>query len=80
MLLRTLRFLRTKTCEPTEELGGWLYAYEDGTECSETSTFKVQALENPPEESIRLYISVIKIIQFMLCGAEVAVCSQIHTK
>jgi hypothetical protein len=25
MLLRTLIFLGIKTCEPTEELGGWLY-------------------------------------------------------
>jgi hypothetical protein len=25
VLLRTLRILGIKTCEPTEELGGWLY-------------------------------------------------------
>jgi hypothetical protein len=27
VLLRTLRFIGTETCELTEELGGWLYKY-----------------------------------------------------
>jgi len=30
-----------------------LPAYEDGTECSETSAYKIQALGNYPEESIK---------------------------
>jgi hypothetical protein len=28
-------------------------AYEDGTECSETSAYKIQKPENCPEESIQ---------------------------
>jgi len=30
-----------------------LPAYEDGTECSETSAYKIQTPENYPEESIQ---------------------------
>jgi len=30
----------------------YLPAYEDGTECSETSAYKIQTPENYPEESI----------------------------
>jgi hypothetical protein len=30
-----------------------LSAYEDGTECSETSAYKIQTPENYPEESIQ---------------------------
>jgi hypothetical protein len=30
VLLRTLRVLGIKTCEPTEQLGGWLYDYAEG--------------------------------------------------
>jgi hypothetical protein len=33
VLPRTLRFLGIKTCEPTEELGGWLYR-DTGLCCS----------------------------------------------
>jgi hypothetical protein len=29
VLLRTLRLLGIKTCEPTEELAGWLYASDE---------------------------------------------------
>jgi hypothetical protein len=32
-----------------------LPAYEDGTECSETSAYKIQTPRNYPEESILLY-------------------------
>jgi hypothetical protein len=32
----------------------YLPAYEDGTECSETSAYKIQAPGNYPEESIQL--------------------------
>jgi hypothetical protein len=31
----------------------YLLAYEDGTECSKTSVFKVQTPVNHPEESIQ---------------------------
>jgi len=31
----------------------YLSAYEDGTNCSETSAYKIQALGNYPEESIQ---------------------------
>jgi len=31
----------------------YLSAYEDGTECSETSAYKIQTPENYPEESIQ---------------------------
>jgi len=31
----------------------YLPAYEDGTECSETSAYKIQTPENYPEESIK---------------------------
>jgi len=31
----------------------YLFAYEDGTECSETSEYKIQTAENYPEESIQ---------------------------
>jgi hypothetical protein len=30
-----------------------LLAYEDGTECSETSAYKIQTSENYPEENIQ---------------------------
>jgi hypothetical protein len=33
-----------------------LPAYEDGTECSETSAYKIQAPGNYPEESIQPFI------------------------
>jgi hypothetical protein len=32
---------------------GYLSTYEDGTECSETSAYKIQMLGNDPEESIQ---------------------------
>ena len=32
-------------------IGGYLSAYEDGTECFETSAYKIQKPENYPEES-----------------------------
>jgi len=31
----------------------YLHTYEDGTECSETSAYKIQTPENYPEESIQ---------------------------
>ena len=34
-------------------IGGYLSAYEDGTECSETSAYKIQTPGNYPEESIQ---------------------------
>jgi len=34
-------------------MGGYLSAYEDGTECSETSAYKIQRPGNYPDESIQ---------------------------
>ena len=34
-------------------MGEYLSAYEDGTECSETSAYKIQTPSNYPEESIQ---------------------------
>ena len=67
-------------------------AYEDGTECSETSVYKIQTPGNYPEESIqrsehgeslksRIFsISITKSSQLMLYREIIAVCSEIHTK
>jgi len=41
---------------------GHLSAYEDGTECSETSAYKIQTPGNYPEENIQ---------QSIVCGIQV---------
>jgi hypothetical protein len=61
-------------------VGGYTPMKMEQTEYSEMLAFKLQTPGNNPEGSTRLLISVIKTNQFMLCGAEVAVCSQINTK
>jgi len=43
-------------------VGGNLSAYEDGTECSETSAYKIQTPGNYPEENIQ---------QSIVCGIQV---------
>ena len=40
----------------------YLCAYEDGTECSETSAYKIQTLGNYPEESIQLSLVVVCMV------------------
>jgi hypothetical protein len=37
----------------TQKNSSYLPAYEDGTECSETSEYKIQSPGNYPEESIQ---------------------------
>jgi hypothetical protein len=36
-------------------MGRYLSAYEDGTECSETSEYKIQTPEKYPEERIQQF-------------------------
>jgi hypothetical protein len=38
----------------------YLSTFEDGTECSETSAYKIQTLGNYPEESIQQFIYAFK--------------------
>jgi hypothetical protein len=37
-------------------IGGYLSAYEDGTECPETSTYKIQTPQKYTEESVQHYV------------------------
>jgi len=39
----------------------YLSAYEDGTECSETSAYKIQTPGNYPEQSIQYYLIILTI-------------------
>jgi hypothetical protein len=45
-------FLRFETLR-SSFIGGSYIAYEDGTECSETSAYKIQTSENHPKERIK---------------------------
>jgi len=51
-------------CQHFGNPSSYLPAYEDGTECSETSAYKIQMPRNYPEESIQhlLFNSVISVI------------------
>jgi len=48
----TVSLINTSTFLKRSHLS-YLLAYEDGTECSETSAYKIQTPENYPEESIQ---------------------------
>jgi len=45
-----------------------LPVYERGTECSETSAYKIQAPENHPKESIQQVISYPSVTVTLSCG------------
>jgi len=51
--------MKMEQCSETSAHGQvgatYLLAYEDGTECSETSAYKIQTPGNYPEENIQHY-------------------------
>jgi len=45
----------------------YLLAYEDGTQCSETSAYKIQTPGNYPEESIKQFSAALQNELVRLC-------------
>jgi len=52
-LSQTFSPIIPQTCPQPSSFYTHLPAYEDGTECSETSTYKIQTPGNCPKESIK---------------------------
>jgi hypothetical protein len=52
-----------------------LPAYEDGTECSETSTYKIQTPGNYQEESIQQYDTSFILVsrKILICGPKIKI-------
>jgi hypothetical protein len=53
----TLSCIYTLTIPKPSYYSSYLPAYEDGTECSETSAYKIQTPGNYPEENIQQHSS-----------------------
>jgi hypothetical protein len=57
----TFSCINTLTILKPSYYSSYLPAYEDGTECSETSAYKIQTPGNYPEENIQYHITSFKL-------------------